>query len=81
MRNADPIVPDRSVVIFLSEIDDLPCKTESLLSSFHITDGLRSKISKIGIDQEIFTSLIALLLILPLPFHKVPEVLSRVIGV
>ena len=52
MRKADPIVPDRSVVIFLSEIDDLPCKTESLLSSFQITDGLRSKISKIGIHVQ-----------------------------
>ena len=44
-RSVEPITPDAFVMIFAPEIDDLPCRTELLLSTFQFTDGLKSKIS------------------------------------
>ena len=80
-RRLEPIVPDVFVMIFEPETDDLPWRKELSLSTFQITDGLKSKISRIGTDHEILASLKALALILPLPSHRVPEVFDRLIGI
>ena len=74
-------MPDVFVMILEPEIDDLPLRTELLLSTFQITDGLKSKISRIGTDHEILASLKALALIRPLPSHKVPEVFDKLNGI
>ena len=74
-------MPDVFVMISEPEIDDLPLRTELLLSTSQITEGLKSKISRIGTDHEILASLKALALILPLPSHKVPEVFDKLNGI
>ena len=65
---------------FKPEVDDLPFRLESFVSSCQTTEGLRNKISTIGIDHETLVAGNSLVLISPLPFHKVPEVFMRVKG-